>query len=266
MRKPWVLWLLALLITAASAVYQRMTGPSHPKRGKTSIAGQEIRYRLIRSWDGAGGAEVRLPVPAPQVRGTLLWKRFKTKDEWASVPMSHHNGELAGTLPHQPPAGKLQYRVLLEAGGPLERERVWLGADGVVIRYRGAVPLPILITHVIAMFAAMLCAVRAGLEVVAEKPAFAGIVAATLICFTLGGMILGPIVQKYAFGAYWTGWPFGADLTDNKTAFAWLAWIAAYIAQRRSAQAARWILFASACTLLVYLIPHSLFGSELKYE
>ena len=32
----------------------------------------------------------------------------------------------------------------------------------------------------------------------------------------LGGMILGPIVQKYAFGAYWTGIPFGHDLTDAK--------------------------------------------------
>lgn len=30
---------------------------------------------------------------------------------------------------------------------------------------------------------------------------------------TLGGMILGPIVQKYAFGEYWTGFPFGGDLT-----------------------------------------------------
>ena len=40
----------------------------------------------------------------------------------------------------------------------------------------------------------------------------------------IGGMILGPIVQKYAFGEYWTGFPYGGDFTDNKMLIMWLAW------------------------------------------
>ena len=39
----------------------------------------------------------------------------------------------------------------------------------------------------------------------------------------LGGMLLGPIVQNFAFGDYWTGIPFGWDLTDNKTLLAAIA-------------------------------------------
>ena len=53
--------------------------------------------------------------------------------------------------------------------------------------------------------------------------------ALTLLEYTveLGGMLLGPFVQKYAFGEFWTGWPNGHDLTDNKTLIMWLVWAAA---------------------------------------
>jgi hypothetical protein len=37
-------------------------------------------------------------------------------------------------------------------------------------------------------------------------------------------MILGPVVQYYAFGEFWTGVPFGWDLTDNKTLVAVIFW------------------------------------------
>jgi hypothetical protein len=50
----------------------------------------------------------------------------------------------------------------------------------------------------------------------------------------VGGLILGPPVQLEAFGALWTGWPFGADLTDNKTLIAVLAWVPAVVAALRN--------------------------------
>jgi hypothetical protein len=77
---------------------------------------------------------------------------------------------------------------------------------------------------------------------------------------------LGPLVQKYAFGAYWTGWPFGTDLTDNKTAIALIGWAGAFFAMRGSRRPQLWALLASVLLLAVFLIPHSMLGSELKYE
>ena len=41
-----------------------------------------------------------------------------------------------------------------------------------------------------------------------------------LLLLAVGGFILGPLVQNYAFGELWTGVPFGWDLTDNKTLIA----------------------------------------------
>lgn len=261
MRKSPLFWALALLVTIASAVYQRMTGPSYPVRGKTTLAGREVKYRLSRT-QGDGDAGVRVPAPTSATQGTVAWKRNKTKDSWTYVQMKREGGDLVARLPHQPPAGKLAYRVILQDGG----ERVTLDGAPVVIRFKGEVPLPILAVHIVCMFVGMLLSTRAGLEYFSANPNYAKLILWTVALLTAGGMILGPVVQKYAFGAYWTGWPFGADLTDNKTAVAWLAWIIAGLRIRRNPQAGAWALAAAIITFVVFAIPHSVLGSELKYE
>jgi hypothetical protein len=87
----------------------------------------------------------------------------------------------------------------------------------------------------------------------------------TFILLTAGGMILGPIVQKYAFGDLWTGVPFGWDLTDNKTLIAFLFWaLAVFMSWKK--EKPLYTIIAAVVLLLVYSIPHSLFGSELDYS
>jgi hypothetical protein len=78
-------------------------------------------------------------------------------------------------------------------------------------------------------------------------------------------MILGPIVQKYAFGAFWTGFPAGYDLTDNKTLIAFICWIVASLAGMKKGKP--WLtVIAAIVTLVVFSIPHSAKGSELDYS
>lgn len=262
MRRSIVLWLLAFLITSASAVYQRLTGPTHPLRGETTVGGVKVNYRLPRSHGGEGDAPIRVRAADGEIRGTLGWKRHKTRDAWSYIEMRRAGEELVGMLPHQPPAGKLDYRVVLSKAG----ERVTLAGQPVTIRFKGGVPAPVLVLHVIAMFGGMLTATRAGLEFWAEKPSYGLLVLWTLGLLLVGGLILGPVVQKYAFGEFWTGWPFGTDLTDNKTAVAWIAWLVAWVGVRKGTGPGWWVLGASVVTLVVFAIPHSLFGSELKYE
>jgi len=87
----------------------------------------------------------------------------------------------------------------------------------------------------------------------------------TLATLIAGGMILGPLVQKYAFGAFWTGVPFGWDLTDNKTLIALIFWIFAVIMNKKR-NTGLYTVIAAAVTLIVFSIPHSLFGSELDFS
>jgi hypothetical protein len=116
------------------------------------------------------------------------------------------------------------------------------------------------------MFLSMLLSTRAGLEVFAPDPKMRGLVLWTLGTLFVGGLLLGPIVQKYAFDAYWTGWPVGKDLTDNKTAAAFLIWLVAAFGILGRRRKTSWALVAAVAMLVIYLIPHSLLGSELDYN
>ena len=82
----------------------------------------------------------------------------------------------------------------------------------------------------------------------------------------VGGLLLGPIVQSYAFGAFWTGWPVGSDLTDNKTAIAVLAWLPATLLALLGRHARVAVVVGWLVMMAVFLIPHSLRGSQLDWS
>jgi len=261
--KKVLLWIIAFLITVSAAVYQRRTGPTHPLRGKTTLNNTEIAYRLERNPETTSDHEVQVKVPNAEITGTLIYKRYKTDDPWTNIPMKRDEDVLAGSLPKQPSAGKLEYKILLASQG---NEISLTGETPVIIRFKDPVPGVILLPHIIIMFLAMLFSTRAGIEALNPKGNPRKLALWTTGLLFVGGFILGPIVQKFAFGEFWTGFPFGTDLTDSKTLLAMIGWIAALIAGRGGKPARWWVLGASILLMAVYLIPHSLLGSELDYS
>lgn len=262
LRSPASLWTVAFLVTFATATYQRITGPTYPLSGGINLGGAAVQYSLPRSHGGSGPALIEIVTRDSTVRGFVQWKRYKTNDTWIRTTMVFHDGVLASQIPNQPPAGKVLYSVALSRGNEVA---VVPGDDPLIIRFKGDVPLGVLIPHVLVMFLSMLFAARAGLEYFQERPRLKSLMVWTVVLLAVGGFILGPVVQKYAFNAYWTGWPYGTDLTDNKTAVALLAWIAALIAYRKAKNPKLWAFVAAIVTFVVFLIPHSLLGSELDY-
>jgi len=261
-----LLWLLAIVLTLALAVFQRVSGPTHPLRGEAEVGGVEISYRLLRSHGGEGDLPVRVTAPGPTVDGTVEWRRFPTEDPWQAVPMQRQGEELAVSVPHQPPAGKVEYRILLESESG---DRVAVPADeAVVARFKGAVPGSVLLPHILAMFMGMLVSTRAVLEVLRrdEGTGSRWMVGTAFALLAVGGLILGPVVQKYAFGAFWTGWPFGSDLTDNKTLLGILAWLPALVAAFKGQRLRVKVIVAWVVMMGVFLIPHSAHGSEIDWS
>jgi hypothetical protein len=262
LRKPALLWLVSFVLTAAAAYYQRVTGPTHPVSGRAVLDGRRLGYRLPRSHSGNSNALVSVRTDDPAISGVLNWKRHRMQDSWTRVEMKYCDGSLAAELPVQPPAAKLEYRIQISRSG----ETLLLPeSEPAVMRFRGEVPVSVLILHVVAMFGAMLLSTRTGLEYLHETGGIGRLTAWTIGFLVVGGMILGPVVQKYAFGAYWTGWPFGHDLTDNKTALALAGWVGAAIAVRKSRRPPLWAALAALLLLAVYMIPHSVLGSEYDY-
>jgi len=261
--KKVALWLLAFLITASTAVYQRVTGPTYPISGKTTIGNAQISYELLTTQDTGKDCPVRIELHNPGISGNVFYKRDKTSDLWSQIPMRSQDDSLVAFLPSQPPAGKLQYKVVLS----YQNEEISLtGEKPVIIRFKGAVPLWLLIPHALLMFLAMLFSARAGIEALNARSNPRKLALWTTGLLFVGGFILGPLVQKFAFGSLWTGFPLGYDLTDNKTLIAFIGWVIALIAGRKGKPARGWVFAAALLLLVVFLIPHSLMGSELDYS
>ncbi len=260
--KRSLFWTLAVIVTLGAAFYQRMTGPTHTLRGMAVVAGTEVKYKLPRSAETVRDAEVAIPAPAP-LAGTIEYKRFKTEDAWTRLPLVREGDRLVGRLPKQPAAGKLLYTVGLTNG---DAATTLAGGKPVVIRFKDPVPAWVLIPHILVMFTGMLLSTAAGLAALDKKRNPRRFVLWTVALLFAGGFVLGPLVQKFAFGVAWAGFPVGTDLTDSKTLIAFLFWVAALIAGRKGKPARPFVLAASLVTLLVYLIPHSVLGSEYDYS
>lgn len=265
-----VLWVLAVLLMLTAAVYQRLTGPTYRLRGQFAVAAETYRYRLIRSAYSTADTMVSIPMPREQVTGSLSYRRYPTNDEFVSVPLESHGTELGARLPAQPPAGKLEYYITLSTPGG-EQVRIPDTPEGtVVMRFKGPTPIFVLLPHVLMMFFAVLIGMRAGLAALFGPSSIRKLAWTTLVLVTIGGLMLGPVVQKTAFGEYWTGFPFGFDLTDNKTLIMWLVWLLAVgvLEKFRDRQLAgrMTVIGAAVVMVVVYLIPHSLRGSELDYS
>ncbi|MEZ4907936.1 MAG: hypothetical protein R2771_09945 [Saprospiraceae bacterium] len=269
--KKYILWFVAIILMFGAVVYQRATHPTNPYKGKLHFDIQDFKYSLKRSQETTDEAEIVLPVPnIPKFDAVLHYKRFGTKDTLTSLPFKLQSGKYFAKLPIQPSAGKISYHVTLDANGKSFR----IPEDDkeeIVLRYKDPVPAWVLIPHILFMFIAILFGIRAGLSALFDTVTMKKWSMVALIFMTVGGMILGPMVQKYAFGAYWTGWPFGQDYTDNKMLLMWLVWVMVFAFAKwndpsklkfnRSIVAA-----ATVVMLLMYLIPHSMGGSTLDYD
>jgi len=252
-----LIWFFAFLFTACLAIYQRMSGPTYPIRGKVVINGEKIKYQLFRTSDDPGDQKLQVKVIDKSIKGIFAFKRFKSHDKWTFIPMAREGESLITFIPHQPPAGKIAYYIYLN--------KQWLNHKPTILRFKGSVPLFIIIPHVIFIFLAMFFAVVTLLEVIFKRKNVYLFTWLTVIFFLVSGIILGPLIQEYAFGAFWTGWPLGHDLTDNKTLVSLIIWIIALVVLRKNRENRIWPIIAFVVMLTVYLIPHSVLGSEIDY-
>ncbi len=261
--KNILLWVLAVVLTFFMAYYQRVSGPTYPVSGKVSVESETVNYKLLRTHGGEKGALIKIHLKDTLIHGFVEYKRYKSFDSLQSMPLIREGNDLMAHLPHLPEAGKMMYRVVLEKDSrlfPLNEGKF------VVLRYKGKVPIGILIPHVFFMFLSLLFGTRAFLSVLnVEVEHSRYLVSVVVFSLFFGGLILGPMVQKYAFGAYWTGWPFGHDLTDNKTFVMFVFWLVAWFKIRKNAAHRLWVIIAMLTMMAVYLIPHSAWGSEIDF-
>ena len=260
--KKVLFWVLAVVISLAAMFYKRMTGPTYPKKYEIAYQNEVYNFDLPRSNNGRPGdypVEIQLP---EDFSAKLIWRLFPTENPWDTLSMVRKGDMLSASLPHQPPAGKIEYHLELMAGGKIIDLHEGVN---VVIRFRGDVPAWALIRHVLMMILTVIWSMATIIFALANIPSYQKHMGVTIIFLLIGGFILGPIVQKYSFGQFWTGWPLGEDMTDNKVLFALIAYLIAWFLRKKSY--GKWLAIGAALIMIaVYLIPHSMNGSELDVE
>jgi hypothetical protein len=262
-KKTTLFWMLAILITLAAALFQRMTGPTNPKQVRFTLNGNEYRSKMPRSITNTGdfcNFNFTIKNLPDEVVASLFVRKYRSDEEWAQLPAARTGERFSVKLPIAPPAAKMEYYVSLETEKGIAR------GENIVMRYKDNVPATLLIPHILLMFTAMLLSNLAGLLAFFRRERYMGYAKIAFACLLLGGLVLGCLVQKAAFGHYWTGFPLGNDMTDNKTLFVFLFWLIALIANWKSGKRPVLVGLAAVFMLLVYCIPHSLGGSEYDYQ
>ena len=254
MRKSFC-WLVAVVITLVLSIYQRMTGPTYPKKVIVELNGGSYKVKLPRS--GVQHDEIVLLKDIPSdTKAQLHYRRYPTTNDYTTVDFSLKDNQLQAVLPVQPVAGKLQYYITV--GG-----KDYAADEPPLIRFRNDVSAGILIPHILFMFAAMLFAVYTFLLVVTRKE-YGRWLKITVATLFVGGFIFGPLVQHAAFGPWWTGFPYGTDLTDNKTLISFVFFVAALATLKWKYN--KWVVcLAVLVMIVVFTIPHSAYGSEYDY-
>ena len=268
--KKSVCWLLAVIITLVLSIYQRMTGPTYPKKVTVELNGESYKIKLPRSGvqkdeiitlteqtHGGRSRELSGSEPIGPVPMSLHYRRYPTTNDYTTVDFVRKDSVWQAALPVQPVAGKLEYYLTVDG-------KDYLKDEPVVIRFRNDVPASILIPHILLMFGAMLFAVYTFLLVVTHKDykRWLKITVATLF---VGGFILGPLVQHAAFGPWWAGFPYGTDLTDNKTLISFIFFVAALATLKWKYN--KWVVCLAVLMMIaVFTIPHSAYGSEYDYS
>lgn len=270
--KKALLWVLAAVLAVAAMIYQRSTGPTYEFKGSLEKDGESYKYELLRTHETTEGAKIMLPhIDGADYSATLHFKRYQTQDDFTNLDFQlDENNQYYAQLPVQPAAGKMEYYVTGSIDGKAFNipEK---GEENIVLRYKDPVSDYILIPHVTMMIIVILFGIRAGLGAIFNDLTFRKWTIVAFTAMTVGGMMLGPLVQKSAFGEYWTGFPYGGDFTDNKMLIMWIAWALALAiiglkAKKKENVSRTSAILAAAVMTVVYLIPHSMGGSTLDYE
>ncbi len=264
MRITWF-WIAALVITFAAIVFQRQTGPTYPRKVNLQIDTTSVIIKLPRSYEV--GQQVKIEIPSLSWDWTpyLYYRPYPSNNDWHTMPYDFGENTIIFHLPIvEQKAAKLEYYIELSNLAAGKTVTIPEG-DPIIIRFKGAVPTWALLPHIVLLFIAMILSNLSGFMALFNHNQHKLYGFLTLVLIGVGGLVFGPIVQKYAFNHYWTGFPFGSDLTDNKTLIMFVVWAIAVFANRKKEY--RWLtILAAVVTIVVYCIPHSLRGSQFDYE
>jgi hypothetical protein len=237
-------------------IFQFIMGSNYPLVTEVNTGKQKVQCELKKSYRGKTDFPVVLPIGDIMVTGYILYKIYPSENQESKIAFNREGDKLIAKLPLQPPAGKLEYKVLLEREGttiPVNEGKA------VIVRFIGKVPVYILILQSLAIFLAIFYSTLTGIYATFGIKTYRWLIYIT-ITFLLGAVfLLQPLMHKYALNKWWTCFPNSLELGDNKLLIALIVWIVTACFNFKKARPLL-VIFASIISILMFSVPHGFPG------
>ncbi|MDZ7814660.1 MAG: hypothetical protein U5N86_01245 [Planctomycetota bacterium] len=208
----------------------------------------------------------------------LMLEYHEAGEKWYEKEMVRAEGTdlYCASLEGKPKLGRWFYRFHAYYG---DEDAVFAqeGDTNFFVTFEGDVPMLLLVSHIALMIATVILFIFVfyySLEKLVNrrngKELYLSAFLGTAV-FLFAAFVLGPPISGYAFGEPFGAWPFGTDITDTKSFWLIVLWLIPLFLRagqltgnekhnRISARAFAWFcLLALVFSLIVFMIPHSLF-------
>jgi hypothetical protein len=269
---------LGFILTVALLGISRRLSTRRPRDLAVDGDGFRLEHRTVTEQVGPGRPDLALSVEGEQALEPVVRYWLGNEEDLQSIAMTGGgDGVWEASLPEFEKGTKIYYAIeLLRAGGiaariPAEHESF------LFIKYKGKVSAVVLTLHILFMFASFYFMVQSFwscIGIVIGRPWKAEAVRNArwvLISSFIGGWPLGFILNYQAFGPVWEGFPFGYDVTDNKTQIMFVFWLVSLLLVRGSFLGkgeeldmlgargfAAAVIVSFIVSLTLFIVPHSL--------
>jgi len=194
--------------------------------------GLKVYHRTVTEQVGSGQPCLRARVePAQRVALVVRWMQPPSEKIEGRGMFEIRPGVYEACLPPLEKGTVINYWIAVTN---VEQTKVRVPADNGrfgVLKYKGEASTPVIAAHVFFMFAAfffMVMSALAAIEILRGREDKTNAMRAArwaLVASFIGGWPLGFILNYQTFGPLWEGFPFGYDITDNKTQVIFLLWL-----------------------------------------
>jgi hypothetical protein len=240
--------------------------------------GMRASHRTVTEQVGPAQPLISIRVePAPSVPPVVWWIAPPSHKINASAMVPDSAGAYEAHLPDLGKGKRMRYWITVSGeDGSTVRVPEDAGSS-VLIKFKGAISRQVLGAHIAFMFASFFFMVMSLFSAIGilkgaeEKKAAVRLARWVLFCSFVGGWPLGFLLNYQAFGPIWEGFPFGYDITDNKTQVMFVFWLVSLLLVRGSfmgrgeekdrlgPRAFAWAVIASfIVSLALFIVPHSM--------
>lgn len=269
--------IIGIVCTLALLVLARRLTTGRPVDIDVEEGGYRIRHRTVTEQIGPGQPLLAVRVvPGERCIARVELDTTYVK-EFPRRPLFRKDANtFTSWLPDLGKGKRLGYAIRVWPG---DTASVRLPADPdefFVLKFKGEASKPVIVAHVAFMFGAffaMFMAFLGALRILKGREGKKSTVNAArwvLALSFIGGWPLGFILNSQTFGPLWEGYPFGYDITDNKTQLIFVFWLVSLLLvwgsfigrgeekDRIGARAFAWAIVASfVVSLALFILPHS---------